>query len=437
MRFKKTALVISALLLTGCEAQVHGEYYETVSETESVTVSLTEPEPEPEPFITESYDLGAFLPIVDKYKENAELEDKLRPYVEKIIMGEALLYYAEMFSDDLPYGEKLTYPNEWAVLDKSFAENKEQLLNFFNTVYTDDYRDGLYSCSFEEGLFGGSTGTNIEEPCWGEQVFKEENGAVYKHIVWGAKGMKRYSTDSFRVRAYDGKTAEIGLCYGDGYGYGYEVFYLRHDEGRGWRLDGKGADYNSRTFAVGNDMNFGAGAQRFEIALLDENLQGVTVGPEFVFTHFNETIDNEYIEYNGFRYYQVRNYYPVEKMRKAFENYISEYKWEWSDKAEDFVQTDKPLLQPCIEKYINDVYVEFSGMLYRKEGAPVYEIDCAEYDPYSKESQSAIIETPFHLVEIYTSGSGDKVLFVEERDERNSVLGYKLADDLPLREKEE
>ncbi len=412
MKLRKLALLIPALLLTACGAEVHGEYYETVSETESVTVSLTEPEPEPESFITERYDLGAFLPIVDKYKENAELEDKLRPYVEKIILGEKLLHYHEMFWNELPYGEEPKFPNEWVVLDKSFAENKEQLLNFFGTVYTGSYMEEMYSTPFEDALFGN------------DGFFKEEDGAVYRRIMWGTKGIKRYSTDGFNVRACDEKTAEIGVCYRYEKGYGYEIFYLRHDEGRGWRLDRKGADYDVHTFSVGNDINLGAGAHRFEIALLDEKVYGVTVGPEFVFTHFNETIDGEYIEYNGSKYYQVKNYYPVENMRKAFENYISEYKWEWSDEAEDFVPTDKPLLQPCIEKYINDVYVEFGGMLYRKEGSPVYEIDYPQ-----SETDCTNIFTPSGInVLIMDFGSGERVMAVLNEGD------YKIVSDLPLRE---
>lgn len=435
MKIKSLALPIFAALLTACgvcEAESRGNYYETVKESESVTVSLTEPEPEPEPVEQESFDFGLFLPIVDKYKENAELEDKLRPYLEKVILGEALLHYAEMYQEDIPYGEELIFPNEWAVLDKSFASNKEQLLNFFDTVYTDNYKDGLYSCSFEEGLFGGDAETDPEKPHWGEQGFKEENGAVYKRIVWGARGAKYYNIDGFRVRAYDERTAEIGICYMDGYFHGYEVLYLRHEEGKGWRLDSKGADYKARYSGFGDHMNFGA-VPRAELADLEEKRRGVTVGPEFVFTQFNEVIDNEYIEYNGSKYYRVKNYYPVENMRKAFANYISEYKWEWDDKAEDFVPADEPLLQPCIEKYIDDVYVELDGKLYRKEGAPVYEIDNKASD--SEEDMPMDIVTPLHIAEIYTSGSGEKVLFVYE--ESGGVSNYKLADDLPLREREE
>ncbi len=434
MKIKSLALPIFAALFTACgvyEADLRGEYRETVTETESVTVSLTEPEPEPGPIEQESFDFGMFLPLIDKYKENAELEDKFRPYLEKVILGEALLNYAEMFPDDIPYGEELTFPNEWAMLDKSFVSNKKQLLNFFDTVYTDNYKDGLYSCPFEEGLFGGDAETDPEKPHWGEQGFKEENGAVYKRIVWGAKGIKYYDIDGFRVRAYDKKTAEIGVCYMDSYYKGYEVLYLRHDEGKGWRLDSKGADYKVRYSGFGNHMNFGA-VPRVELADLEEKRHGVTVGPEFVFTHFNETIDGEDIEYNGSKYYQTKNYYPVENMRKAFANYISEYKWEWDDKAEDFVPTDEPLLQPCIEKYIDDVYVEFSGMLYRKEGAPVYEIDNRDTD--SEEDMSADIVTPLHFVKVYTSGSGEKVLFVYEEERGGSP--YKLASDIPLREAE-
>lgn len=431
MKLKNLALPIFAALFTACgvyEADAHGEYRETVTETESVTVSLTEPEP----IEQEAFDFGMFLPIVDKYKENAELEDKLRPYLEKIILGEALLHYAEMFPDDIPYGEELIFPNEWAMLDKSFVSNKEQLLNFFDTVYTDNYKDGLYSRTFEEGLFGGDAETDPEKPYGGEKSFKEENGAVYKRIVWGARGAKYYDIDSFRVRAYDKNTAEIGICYMDEFCNGYQVLYLRHDEGKGWRLDSKGAIYTVRKFGFGKSMNFGT-VPRVELADLEEKRHGVTVGPEFVFTRFNETIDGEDIEYNGSKYYQVKNYYPVENMRKAFANYISEYKWEWDDKAEDFVPTDEPLLQPCIEKYIDDVYVEFSGMLYRKEGAPVYEID--NRDTGSEEDMPADITTPLHIVEVYTSGSGEKVLFIYE-EESGGVSNYKLASDIPLREAE-
>lgn len=425
MKLKKLAVFISAVMLTACGAEMHGEYYETEKETESMIVSLTEPEPEPEPPVQVWRELGLFLPIVDKYKENTELEDKFKPCMEKIIMGEALLHYAEMFPDNIPYSEELIYPNEWAALDNSFAENKEQLLSFFDAVYTDNYKKGLYKNLFGEELFSGGTNT-------GKPLFKEENGTVYRRIVWGAKGIKLYDTD-FRVHSCNEKTAEIGICYKDDLGYGYEIFNLQCDDGQGWRLDSKGADYKADI--CGANMDLGS-VPRAETVGREDKFHEEAIGPEFVFTRFNETIEGEYIEYNGEKYCQVRNYYPIEKMRKAFENYISEYKWEWSDEAEDFVPTDEPLLQPCIEKYIYDVYAEFSGMLYRKEGAPVYEIDSAEYDSDGKELIAADIETPLHHVKVCLSGSGDNVLFVEEKGEDGRTPVYKLADDIPLREKE-
>lgn len=418
MKFKKTALLISALLLTACGAEVHGEYYETVSETESVTVSLTEPEPEPEPFITERYDLGAFLPIVDKYKENAELEDKLRPYVEKIVSAEFILRGND-WGGFIPYapGEKYDFEEctEWVKLDPTFARTKQQLVHFFDTVYTDNYikyTEEVEGKTVEDLLFGKIDDVNGAN-------YEERDGAVYSHKYWAYKGTS-YDTENLHIHFYDGKKARAGVPYISDHGYGYTIFNIVYEEGYGWQLDKTDSYYVTYFYGI----EFGAGAPRFEIAVLDDELKEITVGPEFVFTHFNETIDGEYIEYNGSKYYQVKNYYPVENMRKAFKNYISEYKWEWSDKAEDFVPTDEPLLQPCIEKYIDDVYVEFGGMLYRKDGSPVYEIDYPE-----GETDCLNIFTPSGInVLIMDFGSGERVMAVRGNGD------YKIVSDLPLRE---
>lgn len=435
MRIKTSALISAAAMLamtvplTSCGVSVHGDYCETYRETEGITESLTEPEPEPnfeqEFYYTEEADLAVFLPILKKEKKNAELEDRLRPYMEKIFSAEYLLGYAifgeyydsGIFAEEHSFSPDSIYTR--TRIRSDLGTNKEQLLNFFSTVYTDDYINSIYeNTSLGETLFGAETGEDA--------LFEEREDGVYRLVVLGAKGMNSYNTTDLDVRFFDGKTAEVGILYHHAYGIGYEIFFLRHDEGRGWRLDSRGKNYivishSPPQMAMYDDVHF-------EIAKLDMKA-GHIPRVEFVFEYFNETVEDDFIEQDGVKYYRVKNNFPIEDMRKIFSARISEYKWEWSDEAEDFVQTDEPLLKPCIDKYINEVYAEFDGVLYRREDAPVYEIDHPDYN--GREFVSAQVSTPAlgedEMMSVFICGGGETAMFLSDGT---------LVTDIPLKEKE-
>lgn len=84
MRVRILLIVLSAAALTSCGTSVHGDYREEFRETKSISESLTEPEPEPqELYFEQETDMAVFLPILKREKRDTELEDRLRPYVEK------------------------------------------------------------------------------------------------------------------------------------------------------------------------------------------------------------------------------------------------------------------------------------------------------------------------------------------------------------------
>lgn len=108
---------LSVLLLSSCGAEARGDYREVYRGTESITESLTEPEPEPQEFyFEEETDMAVFLPILKREKRDTVLEDRLRPYVKKIIYAGALLrythannYYGESIFD---FGDSGTHEPE-------------------------------------------------------------------------------------------------------------------------------------------------------------------------------------------------------------------------------------------------------------------------------------------------------------------------------------
>ncbi|MDE5577281.1 MAG: hypothetical protein K2J11_07835 [Oscillospiraceae bacterium] len=445
MRIKTSALIsaaamlVTAVPLTSCGVSVHGDYYETYRETEGLTESLTEPEPEPnfeqEFYYTQDADLAVFLPILKREKHDAELEDRLRPYMEKIISAEYLLGYAifseyydsGIFAEEHSFSPDSIYTR--TRIRSDLGTNREQLLNFFGTVYTDDYINSICeNTSLEEVLFGSKPSLDRNPYTYtdDEPLFTEREDGVYRLVVLGAKGMNSYNTADLDVRFFDGKTAEVGILYHHSYGIGYEIFFLRHDEGRGWRLDSRGKNYIVISHSPPQMANYDN--VHFEIAKLDMRA-GRIPSVEFVFEYFNETAKDGFIEQDGVKYYRVKNNFPIEDMRKIFSAHISEYKWEWSNEAEDFVMTDEPLLQPCIDKYINEVYAEFDGVLYRREDAPVYEIDHPDYN--GREFVSAQVSTPAlgedEIMSVFICGGGETAMFLSDGT---------LVTDIPLKEKE-
>ncbi len=425
---------LSSMLFSSCGAEVHGDYREAYRGTENITESLTEPEPDPnlerELYLEEEADMALFLPILKREKRNIELEDRLRPYVKKIIYAKALQEYS-IFGDYYGSGSWIfagehSFPSDSIYtrtkIRDDFGKTKEQLLNFFGTVYTDAYINSISeNASLEETLFGAAA---LED---GDPLFEEREDGVYRLVALGAKGMKSYSPLDFDVRSFDGKTAEIGIHYRHDYGCGYQIFNLRHDEGRGWRLDSQGKNYTVIGHSPPQMNTYMGHTVRFEIAKLDMRADR-TPRLEFVFEYFNETVNEDIIERDGVKYYRVKNNFPIEDMRKIFSTYIDEYKWEWSDEEEDFVRTDEPLLQPCIDRYINEVYAEFDGVLYRREDAPVYEIDHPDYN--GKESVSAFVSTPAlteddEMMSVFICGGGETAMF---------LYCGKLVTDIPLKE---
>ena len=438
MRARILLTALSAAMLTSCGASVHGDYREIYRETESITESLTEPEPEPnlerEFYYTEDTDLAVFLPILKREKRDAELEDRLRPYMKKIVLAETLRGYAHSsnyYGGDIfdfgSLGEHFFESGSIYTRTRirgEFGTNKEQLLNVFGTVYTDDYINSICeNTSLEEDLFGSKPSLD------NEPLFTEREDGVYRLVVMGAKGMNGYDYNDFDVRFFDGKTAEVGVPYSHDYGRGYKIFFLRHDEGRGWRLDSEGKDYSVTAHSPPQMDTYMGHTVRFETAKLDM-AAGHTPRVEFVFEYFNETVEDDFIEQDGVKYYLVKNNFPIEDMRKIFSARISEYKWEWSDEAEDLVMTDEPLLQPCIDKYINKVYIEYEGALYRREDAPVYEIDHPDYN--GREMVSARVSTPAlgedELMSVFICGGGETAMFLSDGT---------LVTDIPLKEADE
>lgn len=432
MRARILLIALSAAALTSCGTSVHGDYREEFRETESISESLTEPETEPVPqefYFEEETDMAVFLPILKREKHDTELEDRLRPYVKKIICADALLRYAMMNNY---HGEEIfDFGNlgehefdsdslkTYTKIRDEFGVTKVQLLNFFGTVYTDDYINSICgNTPFEEELFGDSDNGPL---------FEEREDGVYRQVVMGTKGMKGYEPADIDVRYFDGKTAEVGVPYDHEYGCGYEIFSLKHEEGRGWRLDSRGKDYSVRTHSPLPIEVYTGGTVRTEIARLDMEA-GIIPNIEFVFKYFNETAEDDFIEQDGEKYFRVKNNFPIDDLRKIFSEHIDEYKWEWDSEAEDFVRTDEPLLQPCLDKYINEVFIESEGALYRREGAPVYEIDHPDYN--GGDIVSAEVSTPAlgdGMMSVFICGDGETAMFLS---------GGRLVTDIPLRKTE-
>lgn len=430
IRMQILPIVLSAAMLSSCGGNVHGDYYEAVTESKSVTDSLTEPEPEPVPqefYFEEETDMAVFLPILKREKRDTELEDRLRPYMKKIILAESLRGYAVMNNY---HGEEIfDFGNlgehefdsdsleTYTKIRDEFGANKAQFLNFFGTVYTDNYINSICeNTPPEEELFGDADNGPL---------FEEREDGVYRRAVMGTKGMKGYDYSDFDVRFFDGKTAEVGIPYSHDYGCGYEIFFLKHEEGRGWRLDSRGKDYSVRTHSPLPMEVYTGSTVRTEIARLDMRA-GIIPNIEFVFKYFNETAEDDFIEQDGKKYFRVKNNFSIDDLRKIFSEHIDEYKWEWDNEAEDFVRTDEPLLQSCLDKYINKVFIESEGALYRRENAPVYEIDHPDYN--GRDAVSAQVSTPAlgdDTMSVFICEDGETAMFLSDG---------RLVTDIPLRE---
>lgn len=383
---KRKLIALSAafcLVLSSCTMKEDTPEHTTATTPLTLTESITEekpfvPEPpeekkEPAPKII----LALYDPFSDVPKPDDSLYRELSEAVGIISDARGFLY-----ANPTAFHFDSKYRDNYADTNKIIEHNDEEEYTFYpvNTEYV----------STEQELYDRLRGIFTENYISDEEMEKElfapdevsHDGQPYYKTVDGVLCMKiRYmgvmtgvSKDGIIVLSYDENTAKVIATGQSIDGTPHVYMTLKRSADGVWQLD----EYEQKDY-LENEANLLYNAVILNTEKLNRILGGgntpddpLTIevdGTTYVETDLDMTID-EMLDF-------FQDIFFVHRLKKSSE----------SDPYESFIDGD--LLEEYRNKYIDWVYYEQDGVLYRKADAPKWYLPELRIDPYSKEIRSA------------------------------------------------
>ena len=362
MNKKITAAVLSVLLLTACRVEEReGQITGTTSETTVTTpLTLTEIVTEEIPFIPEEekqeiIELAVFNPFEDSVNgdENmsSEIEESLR-----IISDSRALFFARTFlyhlstTDDYINKENILEVNEteeYSYKEILFADNEEELFDYFRAVFTENYMsdEDIRAELFDEQTYGYADLPTAN--------YKTIDGVLcMRHKYLGVSPVIAY--DDYVITYCDENRAEV-IADAEGVSDDPEMFFLSLEwsEEYGWRLDN--LEYKP-CYMDEATLMYNA------VTLRRDTLNAILGGGTQPENPRTAVID-------GAEYTETEVGISLVEMQEFFEKtfYRNVMK---CDEYNNRSISDIPLLDEYMRKYINEVYAEIDGVLYRRNDAP-------------------------------------------------------------------
>ncbi len=304
-------------------------------------------------------------------------------------------------------------------VNTGFAADEEELYNYLRDFFTEDH---ISDEELRERLFSEGGSGNAPN-------FKTVNGQLCVKDQY--KGVPYYShAELLAVKSYDGNTAEI-VSMGNSLSYPpvYHVFMTLKKSGGVWQLDKMElAEYNEKEVQL-----------LYNGLMLRQDTLNTVLGGGRI------SENAETIEINGEKYTETDTGMTLDEMRDFFTEMFREdiyYPDDYFANTKNAVS----LRRAYIEKYIDNVYTERDGKVYRKADAPVWYLPEAVTDTYSSISESGsyggrgyfIIEQTFN--DQYTGEEfTEKVTVFYLTDDYTSDTCKELyiASRLPIREREQ
>ena len=423
MNKKITAIALSALLLTACHAEEKEGQVTGTSETTATTpLTLTEiitedtfEEPEEE---IEYVELAVFNPFENSVLVDDETREELSQAIKKVLDGYAFFCaypddfyegsrYEDSFADTDVIMETVAENGYfYAPLNPEIAETEKELIEYFRGVLSENFigdEEGFY-----EVLFNGDF-----------PAYKTIDGTLCM-LVKGSRHKKRFSVDNFIITEYDGTTAEIyyeNPNLPDGYLNGRYFEHkkiTRHNE-YGWQLDGGGGFYRSKL-------------DELRLNILHTLLQNTDKLNDILSGNVDKSAS---IEIDGEEYYLSDVGMDTKEMSEYFAEIFYSRSLAFAGNLENGQKGDK-LCENCIRKYIDDVYIEKEGRLYRKASAPGWYLPEMKINP----SVSIHDDNGSDIFTVYLfDGNELQPITVKYEIHPGGVSNICFASGLPIKEK--
>ncbi len=415
---KITAIALSALLLTACHAEEKEQQVTGTSETTATTpLTLTEFITEEIPFIPEEeekqevIELAAFNPFEDSVKVEEstakEIEESLKRISEAWTMYTLSNPYTFNWNDVVDYDVILesSEENEYSYPKVTFVDSEDELYEYFQKAFTENWFP--YE-RFREELLEDTVGIDkLETPS-----YKTIDGVLcQRHQYLGVSPAIVY--DDYYITYCDENRAEV-ITEAQGLADDPEMFFLSLEwsEEYGWRLDNM--EYKDCYIREATLM-YNA------VTLKREKFNAILGGGTQPENPRMTVVD-------GAEYTETDTGMSLVEMQKFFEESFYEevikYESIWNGTAPGIMLRDE-----YMRKYINEVYAEIDGVLYRRNGVPKWYLPELKIDVMKYYNEQSFIDNGEEIPA--------EVSIMWNTEWNNGVEEYtevKIASELPIKE---
>lgn len=372
---KKFPALMAALclVLSSCTAEEGTSEQTTAATPLTLTESITEelpfiPGPDEKEDVPEKIILAVYDPFSDVPKPDKAIKPELSDAVGLISDTLGFLYTnftSYNFESEYPggyidYSTVLEKNDEWEYsfcpVNPLYAGTEEELFNRLREVFTENY---ISDDELREELFAPASYD-------GQPSYKTIDGTLCMKFQYTGV-MPSISNDDITVLSYDGDSAEIAAV---GYGAAdppYHVFMTLKKSADGvWQLD----EYDYKEYYQ-TESTFLYNA----IVLNSEKLNRILGG--------GNTPDNPAVtEFNENTYIETDLDMTIDEMQDFFDDIFFTYRLELKFE-EDEDHFNGMLLKQYQREYIDKIYYEEDGKLFRRADAPKRYLPELKIDPYN------------------------------------------------------
>lgn len=374
MNKKLICIALAALMLTACSGGNSRKDGEENGDDliESFTEEQQIPLPESGEVIRSRIELAIFDPFYDKaqlYRDDESLQDEMRAAAEKISDARGFLYanstafyrnskyYTGYADTENPLETNDSEEYTYCPLNREIAASENELTQYIRSCFTENY---ISDEEMRTTLFERDDNGNVPE-------YKTIDGTLCMRQQYMGVMTELQFDRLICINSYDGDSAQI-VFYGEGISYPPTYFYMDivKSEEYGWQLDN--IEYKSY---YENEAKLLYNAITLKTDTLNKILDG------------GDTPENPRTYYaNGELYTETDLDMTVSEMRKFFADTFREKTLEYNEDILN-VYDAADLRQEYTEKYIDDVYIEQDGVLYRKDSAQKQYLPELRIDPFS------------------------------------------------------
>ena len=383
---KIICIALSAILFTACHAEKKEQQVTGTAETTATTpLTLTEIITTETSFVPEEAEEKQRIEIAvfDPFEDSAAVEDEvyreLSEAMEKISDGHTFLYantdaffandnckskYYENFADtDIILDESDKQSYVYCPLNPEVAKTEEELFELMRKIFTEKlYTDD----EIKELLFSSE---NIDKA----PAYKTIDGTLCIRVNT-VGGAFKINFDEFNILSYDGNRAEI-CHYAPNMAYPPFTAFLTLEKSKeyGWQLD----SFDFIPYYIDE-----ATLMYNAVALNTEKLNTILSGgiqPENPKTTFVDGA--EYTETDtGMRLTEMQDYFA--EIFAETNIYNPDDYYSQDELLKEIFEKNIKLREEYTDKYINEVYREIDGILYRRNGAEKWYLPEIKVTPY-------------------------------------------------------